>query len=200
MANSDQPSRASARGRNDEVVCTRRGNYAPPVPEKQSALSRWIVRGEAALIVALAVAVLIHVRRPDPSETGPIKFVGGSSILSRIAASDLAAATSAIASSADSSSAGADPSKGQVLFMQTCTSCHGQQAQGLPHMGVSLRDSKFVATTNDRKPPQRASSSSVESIGCRPSGCSERASPCCSSSVTRGTGSISFTRGTRRSR
>jgi hypothetical protein len=35
--------------------------------------------------------------------------------------------------------------------MQTCTSCHGQQAQGLPHMGVNLRESKFVASTNDRK-------------------------------------------------
>ena len=39
MADSDQSSRASARGRNDDVVCTRRGDYAPPVPEAQSALS-----------------------------------------------------------------------------------------------------------------------------------------------------------------
>ena len=46
---------------------------------------------------------------------------------------------------------GADPAKGQVLYMQTCTTCHGQALTGMPHQGVSLRDSKFVASTNDQK-------------------------------------------------
>ncbi len=151
MPNSDQTSHAATVSHGKEVLCARRGSYEPPLPEAQSALSRWIVRAEAALMVALAVAVLVHVGRANPNESGPIKFAGGSSAISRIAAADLAAATSALAAASDSSTSGADPSKGQVLFMQTCTSCHGQQAQGLPHMGVNLRESKFVATTNDRK-------------------------------------------------
>ena len=151
MPNPEKTSRAAEKHQPDEIVCTRSGSYAPQLPETQTPLSRWIVRAEATLMVALAIAVLVHLRRPNPNETGPIKFAGSSSAISRIAAADLAAATTALASASDSSTSGADPSKGQVLFMQTCTSCHGQQAQGLPHMGVNLRDSKFVATTNDRK-------------------------------------------------
>ena len=46
---------------------------------------------------------------------------------------------------------GADASKGRVLYMQTCTTCHGQALTGMPHQGVNLRDSKFVAGTNDQK-------------------------------------------------
>jgi disulfide bond formation protein DsbB len=46
---------------------------------------------------------------------------------------------------------GADAGKGQVLYAQSCTTCHGQNLQGMPHQGVSLRDSKFIASTNDRK-------------------------------------------------
>jgi mono/diheme cytochrome c family protein len=42
-----------------------------------------------------------------------------------------------------------DPENGRSLFAQTCTSCHGAQAQGLPHQGVDLRISKFVAELND---------------------------------------------------
>src|SRR5690349_4324098 len=133
MPNLDQTSRAAAQTHEPELVCTRRGSYEPQPPETQTALSRWVVRAEATLMVALAIAVLVHVRRAGPNETGPIKFAGNSSAISRIAAADLAAATSALGSASDSSTSGADPSKGQVLFMQTCTSCHGQQAQGLPH-------------------------------------------------------------------
>ena len=38
-----------------------------------------------------------------------------------------------------------DPENGRSLFAQTCTSCHGAKAQGLPHQGVDLRVSKFIA-------------------------------------------------------
>jgi disulfide bond formation protein DsbB len=55
-----------------------------------------------------------------------------------------------MAGDAFSSDAG-DAGKGQVLYSQTCTTCHGQNLQGMPHQGVSLRESKFVAATNDRK-------------------------------------------------
>jgi len=42
-----------------------------------------------------------------------------------------------------------DPENGRSLFGQTCTACHGANAQGLPHMGVDLRASKFVAQQTD---------------------------------------------------
>jgi cytochrome c5 len=42
-----------------------------------------------------------------------------------------------------------DPENGKWLFNQTCTSCHGSQAQGLPHQGVDLRVSKFVSALSD---------------------------------------------------
>ena len=42
-----------------------------------------------------------------------------------------------------------DPDNGRSLFGQTCTACHGSQAQGLPHQGVDLRVSKFIAQQND---------------------------------------------------
>jgi len=42
-----------------------------------------------------------------------------------------------------------DPENGRSLFGQTCTSCHGAHAQGLPHQGVDLRVSKFIAELDD---------------------------------------------------
>ena len=42
-----------------------------------------------------------------------------------------------------------DPENGRSLFSQTCTSCHGAQAQGLPHQGVDLRVSRFIAELDD---------------------------------------------------
>ena len=42
-----------------------------------------------------------------------------------------------------------DPENGRSLFGQTCTSCHGAQAQGLPHQGVDLRVSRFIAEQDD---------------------------------------------------
>ena len=44
-----------------------------------------------------------------------------------------------------------DPDNGRSLFAQTCTSCHGAQAQGLPHQGVDLRSSKFIAKHDDAR-------------------------------------------------
>jgi cytochrome c5 len=40
-------------------------------------------------------------------------------------------------------------SSGQITYQQTCAMCHGVQGQGMPHQGPSLRDSAFVARTND---------------------------------------------------
>ena len=38
---------------------------------------------------------------------------------------------------------------GQDLFVQTCASCHGKSAQGLPHQGADLRHSTFVSKQPD---------------------------------------------------
>jgi len=44
---------------------------------------------------------------------------------------------------------GADPEVGQLLFENTCATCHGPDGRGLPHQGVNLRLSRFVARHSD---------------------------------------------------
>jgi disulfide bond formation protein DsbB len=44
-----------------------------------------------------------------------------------------------------------DPEVGHQVFVQTCATCHGFQAQGLPHNGAPLRTSKFVAAHSDQE-------------------------------------------------
>lgn len=39
--------------------------------------------------------------------------------------------------------------KGKQLFGQTCTSCHGMNGQGVPHLGADLRTSHHVAKSTD---------------------------------------------------
>jgi mono/diheme cytochrome c family protein len=36
------------------------------------------------------------------------------------------------------------------VFVQTCATCHGFQAQGLPHNGAALRTSPFIAGQSDK--------------------------------------------------
>jgi mono/diheme cytochrome c family protein len=43
-----------------------------------------------------------------------------------------------------------DPEVGREVFIQTCATCHGFQAQGLPHQGAPLRSSSFVASHSDK--------------------------------------------------
>jgi mono/diheme cytochrome c family protein len=42
-----------------------------------------------------------------------------------------------------------DPDAGQMVFKQGCITCHGANAQGLPHQGASLRTSRFIASHSD---------------------------------------------------
>lgn len=39
--------------------------------------------------------------------------------------------------------------KGKELFQETCTTCHGMQGQGVPHLGADLQTSRFVGTSSD---------------------------------------------------
>jgi mono/diheme cytochrome c family protein len=43
-----------------------------------------------------------------------------------------------------------DPEVGREVFVQTCATCHGFQAQGLPHNGAALRTSTFVSGHTDK--------------------------------------------------
>jgi mono/diheme cytochrome c family protein len=42
-----------------------------------------------------------------------------------------------------------DPEVGQQVFLHSCATCHGFRAQGLPHQGVPLRTSVYVAQHDD---------------------------------------------------
>jgi mono/diheme cytochrome c family protein len=41
------------------------------------------------------------------------------------------------------------PEKGKELFGDNCTTCHGVQGQGVPHLGADLQTSRFVASSSD---------------------------------------------------
>ncbi|HEX9046157.1 MAG TPA: cytochrome c, partial [Verrucomicrobiae bacterium] len=38
---------------------------------------------------------------------------------------------------------------GKQLFTATCTGCHGNQGQGIPHLGKDLQHSQFAGGLND---------------------------------------------------
>jgi mono/diheme cytochrome c family protein len=131
----------------DAMPSTRRGDYRPAAPEASSATERWVLRVELTamiLIVAAISARFYQINKPDRT---PVKVAG---FHSAGALKALPPGFEALASDGFSSDAG-DAGKGQVLYAQSCTTCHGQNLQGMPHQGVNLRESKFVASTNDRK-------------------------------------------------
>ena len=117
-------------------------SYHPPVPEAQSALSLWAVRIELVVTIGVAVAVAVYTRPreepPPPSFAPPMSRLPESTAIG--SGMDI-----------DASESGGDALKGRALFMQSCSSCHGQEAQGLPHMGLNLQQSRFIASTNDLK-------------------------------------------------
>ena len=41
------------------------------------------------------------------------------------------------------------PDKGKELFQESCSTCHGAEGQGVPHLGADLQTSKFVAYSSD---------------------------------------------------
>jgi len=69
-----------------------------------------------------------------PAATGPVP-----------AAATTTATTTPAAAVKDSP----DAEYGRQMYLATCATCHGTGGQGMPHQGVSLRDSKFVATAKD---------------------------------------------------
>ena len=44
-----------------------------------------------------------------------------------------------------------DPEHGRSLYMGSCSACHGQRGQGMPHQGANLRVSSFVAKRSDEQ-------------------------------------------------
>lgn len=49
----------------------------------------------------------------------------------------------------DDSRRGSDAEIGQMLYANSCMSCHGARGQGMPHQGVDLRMSRFIAQRSD---------------------------------------------------
>jgi mono/diheme cytochrome c family protein len=52
-----------------------------------------------------------------------------------------------VSAGVEAEGAHADP--GRQLFQQSCASCHGANAQGLPHQGLPLDSSAFIAGQTD---------------------------------------------------
>ena len=48
-------------------------------------------------------------------------------------------------------STGADLANGEKVFMQTCATCHGRDAMGLPNLGKGLHANPYVRDTKDDK-------------------------------------------------
>jgi disulfide bond formation protein DsbB len=48
-------------------------------------------------------------------------------------------------------SGNADLANGEIVFSQTCATCHGKDAMGLPNLGKGLHDNTFVRYTKDAK-------------------------------------------------
>ncbi len=144
---SQGPAKPSSSSLNsDGPLCTRSSDYQPAPPERQSRLSQLIVKTELALMAAAALVLGMKLFHSHQQDRSPVKIASAQSALPLL---------SALPNGAGAAEGGfvdgADPGKGQVLYMQTCTTCHGQALTGMPHQGVNLRDSKFVASTNDQK-------------------------------------------------
>lgn len=58
-------------------------------------------------------------------------------------------APAATATPAEAQAAAGDPAKGEELFMQTCSACHGPDAKGLPNLGKDLTNNKFIQGLSD---------------------------------------------------
>ena len=62
----------------------------------------------------------------------------------------LATVLTACGGSASAKEVTGDPVAGEALFMNSCKSCHGPDAQGLPGRGKNLVTSEFVASLSDQ--------------------------------------------------
>jgi mono/diheme cytochrome c family protein len=109
----------------------------PPPPSSQGLLDRLLSSDFLVLVTFLIVFLLVVDRRvapPPPWEDAAPANAG--------AAGGTGGAGAQLAMAPD-------PENGKSLFGQTCTACHGASAQGLPHQGVDLRTSKFIAEMDD---------------------------------------------------
>lgn len=80
----------------------------------------------------------------------PLAFTACKSSKSAQPTSEAQPATSpAAAPAAQPATIVGSPVNGKKLFAETCSTCHGGQGQGLPHLGGDLQTSKFVAHSSD---------------------------------------------------
>jgi disulfide bond formation protein DsbB len=125
---------------------TRRGEYRPAAPEVPTRVARLVFRVELTAVVVVLLGLGLGYHKASKPDHSPVKVAGFHSSIK-----GLPAGFEALAGAGDGlSSDDGDSGKGQVLYAQSCTTCHGQNLQGMPHQGVNLRASKFVEKTNDR--------------------------------------------------
>ncbi len=46
---------------------------------------------------------------------------------------------------------GGDVEKGKQLYLQSCSACHGQDAEGIKGLGLPLKNSEFMASITDKE-------------------------------------------------
>jgi mono/diheme cytochrome c family protein len=104
--------------------------------------------GTACLLATTAALTGCDRKNAEGSITPSIPVSSFSTTLN--ADQSAAAATQASAVENGNSDYVPDAEIGREVFVQTCATCHGFQAQGLPHQGAALRTSSFVASKSDK--------------------------------------------------
>ena len=95
-----------------------------PAPGGLGAL-KWALLGAGVFVVAL-IALCVMLMRPSPKATG----------------ASLASLPVGYVANA---------STGAKLYMQSCASCHGPRGHGMPHQGLTIRQSVHVSELTDLK-------------------------------------------------
>ena len=101
----------------------------------------WFDVGHPRRLVLLRLAPLILLAGCGPSDSR--------SNGTPDAGAGTGAGTGAIETSAAVQGRTPDPAHGRLLYMGSCSSCHGQRGQGMPHQGANLRVSSFIARRSD---------------------------------------------------
>lgn len=118
-----------------ESTIVHRERYDRPLTRSDRA-KRWFATavGYTAILALPAVAWMV----PPPNHARPEGTIARSSvhIMRPI-----------VSAGSETETVQADP--GKLLFQQSCAWCHGANAQGLPHQGLPLDSSPFIAGHND---------------------------------------------------
>src|SRR3954451_22584249 len=115
MSKSGDNLASQAAATTDGSLSTRNSDYVPAAPEQMSRGARVIVRIEVTLMLVVLLALGARFYQSHREDRTPVKIAKSAAALPMISA-----LPAGLASISDSASLdGADPAKGQVLYMQT---------------------------------------------------------------------------------